>query len=175
MPTIRVLIPLLTMQVVQEVLLAERKLVYCGYSVFPWETYRQASEAFWPRDSDPHIRQGPSSFPDRDMLMQLGDEALLEVLRACRKKLSENPRDKVFGILGMLPEYTRNEFPVDYSQSVKTVYTDVVDYLISSTENLDVIRESVRNVHVRSAGMTYTNIHVPLDTFPSSCQYHGTA
>jgi hypothetical protein len=55
-------------------------------------------------------------------------------MRACRKKLSENPRDKVFGILGMLPKQILREFPVDYKQSVKTVYIDVVDYIISTTE-----------------------------------------
>lgn len=130
-------------QVVQEVLLAKTVSVYCGCSIFPWEVYRQAAQAFWPIEDDPHVRQGPSSFPDMKELVKLGDSSLLEVLRACRKKLSENPRDKVFGILGLLPETIQHEFPVDYNQSIKTVYTDVVDYLISTTERLDVIRESI--------------------------------
>jgi|TARA_R110002003_G_scaffold9_32_gene646 hypothetical protein len=129
-------------------------MVYCGYSMFPWDVYRQAAEIFWDKDSDPHIRQGPTSFPELETLWELGDESLLEVMRACRKKLSENPRDKVFGVLGMLPEATQREFPVDYSQSVKTVYMDVVDYLISTTDQLDVIRESIHfPLHVNSLGL----------------------
>lgn len=129
-------------------------MVYCGDAVFPWEVYRKAAEAFWDTDSDPHVRQGPSSFPDKDALMQLGDASLLEVMRTCRKQLSENPRDKVFGILGLLPVETQREFPVDYSQSVKTVYTDVVDYLISTTDRLDVIRESIHfPINVNNAGL----------------------
>ncbi|KAI4922809.1 hypothetical protein J4E90_001244 [Alternaria incomplexa] len=140
--------------VVQEVLLADNKVVHCGSSAFVWEVYQKAAEVFWGRDSDPHIRQGPSSFPDRDALKQLGDESLLEVMRACRKKLSENPRDKVFGILGLLSDATQRDFPVDYSQSVKTVYTDVVDHLISTTEKLDVIREAIHfPLHVNSTGL----------------------
>jgi hypothetical protein len=128
--------------------------VYCGRSVLPWETYLQAAQAFWDRNSDLHVRQGPSSFPDQSLLTQLDEESLLEVMRACRRKLSENPRDKVFGILGMLPQATQAMFPVDYSQSVKTVYIDVVDYLISSTEYLDVIRESIHfPVHVNTTGL----------------------
>jgi hypothetical protein len=128
--------------------------VYCGHSILPWELYRQAADAFWGRDSDPHIRQGPASFPQMSEIMQRGDESLLEVMRTCRKKLSENPRDKVFGILGLLPEATQREFPVDYSQSVKTVYTDVVDYLISTTDQLDVIRESIHfPIHVNTTGL----------------------
>jgi hypothetical protein len=87
-------------------------------------------------------------------IMQRGDESLLEVMRTCRKKLSENPRDKVFGILGLLPEDTQREFPVDYSQSIKTVYTDVVDYLISTTDQIDVIRESIHfPIHVNTTGL----------------------
>lgn len=128
--------------------------MYCGRSSFPWEVYQRAADVFWSKDSDPHIRQGPSSFPDRDTLKQLGDESLLEVLRACRKKLSENPRDKVFGILGLLSDDTQRDFPVDYSQSVKAVYIDVVDHSISTTDNLDVIREAIHfPLHVNSTGL----------------------
>ncbi|KAF3001383.1 hypothetical protein E8E13_006867 [Curvularia kusanoi] len=140
--------------VVQEVLLARNKTVYCGHSHHPWEIYQTAADIFWDKDSDPHIRQGPSSFPDRNALRQLGDESLLEVLRVCRKKLSENPRDKVFGILGLLSEETQRDFPVDYSQSVKAVYTDVVDHLVSTTDSLDVIREAIHfPLHVNSTDL----------------------
>ncbi|KAL5118954.1 hypothetical protein ACEQ8H_003083 [Pleosporales sp. CAS-2024a] len=140
--------------VVQEVLLAKKKMVYCGQSVLPWEVYQTAADAFWGKDSDPHIRQGPSSFPDRNALLQLGDRSLLEIMRACRKKLSENPRDKVFGILGLVPEVNEHKFPVDYSESVKTVYTNVVDYLISTTDQIDVIRESIHfPLHVNTTGL----------------------
>jgi len=136
------------------VLLGHKKLVYCGHSVFPWEVYLKAAEIFWDQESDPHIRQGPTSFPDRETLEQLGDESLLQVMRTCRKKLSENPRDKVFGILGLLSDATQRDFPVDYSQSVKTVYTDVVDHLISTTKRLDVIREAIQfPLHVNSTGL----------------------
>jgi hypothetical protein len=142
------------LEVVQEVLLGKKKMVYCGHSVLPWEVYQTAADAFWGKDSDPHIRQGPASFPVMSELVQLGENSLLEIMRACRKKLSENPRDKVFGVLGLVPEVTEHQFPVDYSQSVKTVYADVVDYLISTTDQIDVIRESIHfPVHVNTAGL----------------------
>jgi hypothetical protein len=118
-------------------------MVYCGSSVFPWEIYRQAADAFWGKDSDPHVRQGPCGFPEIGELMQPDGGSLLDVMRAFRKKLSENPRDKVFGVLGLGPAATQCVFPVDYSQSVKTVYTDVVDHLVVTTERIDVIRESI--------------------------------
>lgn len=142
------------MQVVQEVLLAKKKMVHCGRSCFPWEVYRKAAHAFWDDQSDPHIRKGPRSFPDTRDLLQYGNESLLEGLRAFRKKLSENPRDKVFGILGMVSPVTQDVLPVNYSPSVKTVYTDVVDHLISWTGRIDVIRESIHfPLHVNTTGL----------------------
>lgn len=140
--------------VVQEVFLAREKRVYCGSSQLPWEVYEAASNAFWEQENDPQLRQGPSSFPNVKSLMGLGAHTLLEVLRACRKKVSENPRDKVFGILGMLPEETRKELPVNYDQSIKTLYIDVVDHVVSSTRRLDIIRESIHfPLHVNPAGL----------------------
>ncbi|KAH5216969.1 hypothetical protein HBH68_056640 [Parastagonospora nodorum] len=140
--------------VVQEVFLASKKMVYCGDAVFPWEVYQQAADAFWGGDSDLHVREGPSSFPDINKLLQLGDESLLEVMRACRRKLSENPRDKVFGILGLLPAATQRELRVDYSQPTKGVYTDVVDLLLSTTGQIDVIRESIHfPLHTSTTGL----------------------
>jgi hypothetical protein len=118
-------------------------MVYCGHSVLPWTVYEQAANAFWGRTSDPHIRQGRASFPDRSELTQLGEESLLEAMCTCRKKLSENPRDKVFGVIGLLREDTQRVIAVDYTQSVEKVYTDVVDHLISTTDQLEVIRESI--------------------------------
>ncbi|KAF1851755.1 HET-domain-containing protein [Cucurbitaria berberidis CBS 394.84] len=140
--------------VVQEVFLARKKWVYCGSSKLPWEAYETVSNAFWGHVSDPQLRQGPSSFPNIASLVQLGANSLLEVLRACRNKFSENPRDKVFGVLGMLPEETRKELPIDYDQPVKALYIDVAAHIISSTGRLDVIRESIHfPVHVSSAGL----------------------
>lgn len=140
--------------VVQEVFRAQETWVYCGSSRLPWAVYKEASNAFWEHESDPHLRQGPSSFPDVGALVGLEADFLLEVLRACRKKLSDNPRDKIFGILGMLPEDTRKELPVDYDQPVKALFIDVADLIISSTRRLDLIREAVHfPVHISSAGL----------------------
>lgn len=69
--------------------------------------------------------------------------ALLDAMRIFRRKLSEEPKDKVFGILGILPERIRNRIPADYRLSVKDVYTNVVDTLIYTTNRLDVICETV--------------------------------
>jgi hypothetical protein len=75
--------------------------------------------------------------------MGIEERSLLEVLRACRRKLASDAKDKLYGILGVLPEEARKEFRADYSLSVKDVYTEVVDYLLKTTERLDVICDAI--------------------------------
>ncbi|KAJ4348103.1 uncharacterized protein N0V89_009475 [Didymosphaeria variabile] len=154
--------------VVQEVFNAQEITVYCGATSLPWSVYRLATNVFWRHKSliDHYfpgslshggqrasstqftysqvlVYHGPSSIPDVSSFYGLGEESLLEVMRVCRRKLSADPRDKLYGILGLLPEDIRNEFPVDYSLSVKEVYVRVFDYLLCTTERLDVLCETV--------------------------------
>jgi hypothetical protein len=70
-----------------------------------------------------------------------------------------DPRDKVYGVLGIItspttksyvesrPDIRHAEFPISYTKSVSEVYQDVVKYLINLDRNLDVLQifESRRN------------------------------
>ncbi|TGJ82172.1 hypothetical protein E0Z10_g6592 [Xylaria hypoxylon] len=157
--------------VVQEVFNAKTIKVYCGDSAsLPWGIYKRAAHVFrrhkegldlhfsvnsMPRNrhqsalqsflsySQALVYEGPNSFYDFGSLDEFGEESLLNVVRACRRKLTSEPRDKIFGILGILPDAVRKEFPVDYNMSIKVIYTNVVDFLLYTTERLDVICESI--------------------------------
>jgi hypothetical protein len=86
--------------------------------------------------------------------MVLKEGSLLKIMRACRKKLASDPKDKLFGILGILPDEVRKEFRVDYSLSIKDIYTEVVDYLVKTTERLNVICDAIHfPVHTSSANL----------------------
>ncbi|KAI1125016.1 heterokaryon incompatibility protein-domain-containing protein [Nemania abortiva] len=153
--------------VVQEVFNAKAIKVYCGDSAgLPWGVYKRAARIFQrhKRDLDFHFSasrrryssvhgslnyshalayEGPNSLLDLDSVYGLGEASLLNVLRGCRRKLTSEPRDRVFGILGVLPTVVRQEFPVDYNLSVKEIYTNVVDFLLNTTERLDILCESI--------------------------------
>lgn len=161
--------------VVQEVFNARDIVVYCGEQTVPWSVFKLASKAFWyhKSDFDRHFPrglsveaqnqyslsqvlgyQGPNSIPDAGVIKGLGDHPLLEVMCICRRKLSADARDKVFGILGVLPEALRRDFPVNYSLSVKEVYVGVVDSILFTTQRLDVICESIHYPpHTSSANL----------------------
>ncbi|KAH9906166.1 heterokaryon incompatibility protein-domain-containing protein [Xylariomycetidae sp. FL2044] len=155
--------------VVQEVLNAQQIKVHCGNSKLSWEHYRTASTLLY-RHS-PYLKdhfpaglsdgtrysvsqhglsygqvlstQGPASLSILNQYLTKGARSLLMVLHECRRKLAADPRDKVFGVLGILPEDVRYEFRPDYKSSLREVYTNVVDYLLHSTRQLDVVCEAV--------------------------------
>ncbi|KAK9414347.1 putative Heterokaryon incompatibility domain-containing protein [Seiridium unicorne] len=155
--------------VVQEVVNASRINVYCGSKKLPWHVLKTASDIFWQYKKDidhqfsktsarhrrysalPNsqthahalVYEGPNGLLDRRILQTGKEEVLLHVLRACRRKQAGEARDKVFALLGVLPESIRKDIPVDYKSSVKEIFTNVVDYLLYTTDSLDVICESV--------------------------------
>ncbi|KAF2996338.1 hypothetical protein E8E14_004187 [Neopestalotiopsis sp. 37M] len=143
--------------VVQEVFNAADIVVYCGSDKISWRVLSEASSALHRYESDlddqfakissPHhvqaiFNEGPRSLLDPNELRD-EDKVLLDVLRRCRRKVSDKPQDKVFGLLGVLPEAIQKDFSVDYTRSVKEVFTDVVDFLVHTTASLDVICESI--------------------------------
>lgn len=67
---------------------------------------------------------------------------LLHVLRLGRTKLASDPKDRVYGILGILPENVRERLKVDYQLPVKQIYIDIVDILLRSGK-MDVLCESI--------------------------------
>ncbi|KAF5645376.1 heterokaryon incompatibility protein het-6 [Fusarium sp. NRRL 25303] len=164
--------------VVQEVFNAKRIMVHCGSTRLEWKKYQSASVLFSQRRGElifnnkdqlkrrlatspdqfsyvqTLIYQGPASLPDLKFHMSDGEEALLQVLRTCRRKLASDPRDKLYGILGVLPASIRDEFRADYNLSVKDVYTEIVDFLLKTTEKLDIICEAIHfPVHTSTANL----------------------
>ena len=158
--------------VAQEVFNAKRVTVLCGNKSLPWEMFRAVGAVFkkyktelWPfflRSWGGHDRSlisknrvpyfhvlthnGPSSFPDKadiEMLRRLGDRTFLDVLYAGRQKLTVDPRDKVYAILGLLPREIRDDFIPNYKVSIADVYINVFDYLLTTTRRLDVICEAI--------------------------------
>ena len=100
------------------------------------------------------IYKGPASLPDLRPCLGSRKRAELQTLRACQRKLASDPKDKLFGILGVLPEKIREDFRADYSLSVKEVCTEVVDYLLKTTERLGVICEAIHfPVHTGSSSL----------------------
>ncbi|PVH79250.1 HET-domain-containing protein [Cadophora sp. DSE1049] len=63
-----------------------------------------------------------------------GDSFLLaNLMEVCKESLCEEPRDKVYGFVGIAHDCQDGSFPVDYSKSLFEVYEDVVRFQYRST------------------------------------------
>ncbi|KAI0429274.1 heterokaryon incompatibility protein-domain-containing protein [Xylaria sp. FL1042] len=149
--------------IVQEILNAKSVYFYCGDSEVTWHVLQSVSAIFKRHEADikyhfprgmkgsrqglsyAHtlVSQGPASLSILKPQPEEGPESLLEVLRICRTKLAAEPRDKVFGVLGILPESVQYHFPPDYNASLREVYTNVVDLLLHTTRRVDVICNAI--------------------------------
>lgn len=92
------------------------------------------------------VSHGPASILHIQQARELYAEDyffyLLHLLRITRTKLASDPKDRVYGILGILPHEVRVKLRVDYRLSVREIYIDVVEILLRSG-NMDVICESI--------------------------------
>jgi hypothetical protein len=111
-------------------------------------------------------------------------EALLRILRTCRRKLASDPRDKLYGVLGVLPTHVQKNFFVNYRVAVKDVYTAIVKFILTRTRKLDIICEAIHfPIHTSSTDLpTFVPdwSHIPQTSamgfkygFSASCDYQA--
>lgn len=80
---------------------------------------------------------GDDKLPDHVVFQDL-----LKAMRTCRSKLSSDPKDKVYGVLGVLTEIILNEVTANYSIPVKDVYINIFRTVVEKTGSLDIMRDS---------------------------------
>lgn len=121
--------------VIQEVALADRVMMITGDVVFHLSDdllnrIRARARLYnlhtpGPLAWNPHVNAAT-----RDLL------SLLHISRNC---LSTDPRDKVYGLLGLVGERVQSLIKVDYTQSVEEVLTRTAEAIIVCREDLDIL------------------------------------
>jgi hypothetical protein len=116
--------------IVQEVLLAPRVRVLCGktWLEFGVMLHSAAENDYW---VTPHVRS-VAPFLIWDSLMGRDSRTLGQCLERYSGNLSQDPRDKVYGLLGLVKENERPE--VDYNKTVAEVYIDALRIIWNSPE-----------------------------------------
>lgn len=112
--------------VVQEVALSKSIIMVCGDTVVAWTGLMQGEYL-----RDIYTSSYYETFPTLFRLGRqhhLGAATLLDALLLGRSCNASDPRDKVFGLLGIVSEESRP--PADYSLSPAEVYTQIVMYLL---------------------------------------------
>ncbi|KAM0441256.1 hypothetical protein ACHAPT_000563 [Fusarium lateritium] len=126
--------------VLQEIILASsQSIIQCGRSQMPWLIFNNAvcslqsrgacfSESFQEALVAP-VRMSPDPKP----------RAIVDILLRYRAHQTSDPRDKVYGLLGLLPPEFRQKITPQYDAPVAKVYTDLALALIEHTRRLDLL------------------------------------
>ncbi|KAF8858835.1 hypothetical protein BDZ45DRAFT_689829 [Acephala macrosclerotiorum] len=68
--------------------------------------------------------------------------AFLEVAHKARDLIASNPRDNIFGVLGLSDKFKTLVPPPDYSKTTTEVFTDVAKSLLGQTKSLSVLEHA---------------------------------
>lgn len=74
------------------------------------------------------------------------DSRLLNLLGLCRSAVSTDPRDKVYGVLGLATDLEDGELSPNYALPYSQIYTDVAVWSMMKTNSLDVLGHCVFTV-----------------------------
>lgn len=140
--------------VVQEVNNAPYGIVYCGNKRTPWSKFARVSEILGPFENDLLYRFARPTRVDRisywSCLTKHGPKSLIlpceapldDLLSYYRSRSTRDPRDKLYGLLGILPSQIRRDFKPDYKSSPEKLYRDIVEYVLRTTRSLSIICEA---------------------------------
>lgn len=112
--------------VLQEAAHARSVVIKCGALTLPWEAYDLGSgyEA-------PVIKQLIREV--RTLADKPSESVIFDVLKATRRCISSDPRDKIYGILPLIPQHLIPSFLTpDYNISSQELFTRVAGYLYPS-------------------------------------------
>jgi hypothetical protein len=116
----------------QEVRLAYRAVVICGFDIIPWQDFRNAVYCLQNKQIALYHLVGTSEklFLDRcDMIYDLcayaSSQSITSLIEEAQKCECSDPKDRIYGILGMLSENDQAlKIIPDYRKSIGQVYQD---------------------------------------------------
>lgn len=133
---------------VQEIVLAKDALVLWGEQEVPWDDVGLAATYIYIKEISPSLRDDETRFYKATRAeyaaykyaFDLSDFSFLETLMSFRDCHSTDPRDKVYGLLGIadLKSEVGDPFKPDYGKSVGQVFADAAVYIIRVTGSLDI-------------------------------------
>jgi hypothetical protein len=143
--------------VVQEITCAKKAQIYCGSKEMPWKSFQNIGAVMEKvrdklRDTIYHnkpaalfslMHGGPMNLkvarrnPD-DNFKQSEAPALLDLLKLHGSKSSTDPRDKVYGLMGIASDAS-SFGPINYERSPRATFIHIARRIISNTKKLNMI------------------------------------
>jgi hypothetical protein len=136
----------------QELALASKATMICGHRSISWDTFifgftttfinGKSTSGGWDQDKNfigalVHIREWVHR---SESVHYRYPVILLDLLHHCRSFEATDPRDKVYGLLGVAPpESEAISVQVDYRKTVEEVYEDIACLILLSSGNLNLL------------------------------------
>lgn len=130
--------------VIQELALAKRgPSIICGYRHLPWKSFIEAADLLEQLKTGHDIKaaeiiellsnQCSVLWQMRTLYHQYGALSLRDLFQMSKDARATDPRDQVYGLLGLAREVDRRGIVVDYSRSIAQVYRETTAQLICLT------------------------------------------
>lgn len=124
---------------VQEIQLARNAVVYCGMDKIPWDWLWQAANFIWFNDYTP-LSMNVSS----QMIRELGCKACgirnsTATASLAGTRLCADPRDSVYGLIGIFPSDLRGRIQPNYEKEVWEVFRDFMMGHMYFLERLEIL------------------------------------
>lgn len=138
--------------IIQEIAMSTCATVMCGRQQISWKFFHWAASFIGTTTSLLHEAPDTKMFGTipaiakiKSMSEQSSGDPLSLYLRFVQASRCSDPRDKVFGLLGLrgsakisFPRLAESKLPVNYSKSVQQVYQDAAEYIILSQQDLEI-------------------------------------
>jgi hypothetical protein len=130
--------------VVQEIQLTNRNAVLkCGYDEISWMHFRYAVALVWQKDSIPPIvSRRRIALVGRIASANDSRNPVSSILRRTEGRYCSNPRDMIYGLLGLFPLAFSMKIRPQYALSTGDVYKDFFLAYTEHTKSLELLRSS---------------------------------
>lgn len=116
--------------IVQEIGAATQLRIHWADRSEPWDAFFQQAFA---QNIEPQIAPAMKLYNSREG--RHGDSFLLaNLMETCKGSQCEEPRDKVYGYVGIAHDCQDGSFPIDYSKSLFELYEDAVHFQYRNTK-----------------------------------------
>jgi Heterokaryon incompatibility protein (HET) len=134
--------------VIQEIQLAKiSSVLQCGYSTVSWSHFRSAIISLYSNVQHSLQAAGLPLIKIYRFVWPLQSADFHELLSTTAAQLCSNPRDKVYGLLGLTSPSVLASITPQYSKSVAFVYQDAFFAMVKETQRLDVLESCTRAHH----------------------------
>lgn len=148
--------------VVQEVAFAGNAVIHCGKSSIPYEIALEFTKVFdkvceqliehernlnMVMIRSQYLIAGPNVLPEPGKARTSTRASLLDVMIGYAEKGASDPRDKVYGLIGVsnINNNLKRNLPIDYGLPVSEVYRRLVQVVVKETNRIDILSCCMRN------------------------------